>query len=193
MANPFPDIAPDGPDGWQPDLGDDDIGQALDISANGIVQINVYDNVEPFRGRGSWKLLGPTDRKSIRDHHKANKASNAGFTLFDFFLLDHAALPCGTGNGTQTVFTIPAKATAGHTVKDNGSSVGGWTILVGTGADGEDQISFTTAPLNAHVITCDVTAGRKRYTVLYITRKWSLRWVEGDIWAVALEFVEKLF
>jgi hypothetical protein len=230
VANPFPDIIPDGADGWQPDLGQDDVGEEIDISPNGIVQINVFDAVELFHGLGSWKLLGPTDRDSIRTHFKANKNSDVGFSLFDFFSLPHSALPCGTGDsgvntvtvtaggtgytsapavsfsggggsgaaatatisGNISVFTIPAKTTTVSAVYKNGGAPGSYTILVGTGADGEDQISFTTAPITGDVITCDLSAGRKRYTVIYLTRKWSLRWIEGDIWSVTLEFQERL-
>jgi hypothetical protein len=197
MANPFPDIFPDGPDGWQPDLGDE-IGEAIDISVNGIVQINVFDFVEIFRAKASWKVAGPSDRDSIRTHYLANRSSNTGFSLFDFFVLPYTALACGTGNGSNKTFTIPGKATAGHVVYDNGGvvSASNYAISVGTGADGEDQIVYTvgaTAPANGHLITCDVTAARKRFKVLYVTRKWSLRWSgEGDIWVIELEFIEKV-
>jgi hypothetical protein len=195
--NPFPDIYPDGASGWQPDLGDD-IGEAIDISANGIVQINVFDFVEIFRAKGSWTILGPTDRDSLRAHYIANRNSNTGFSLFDFFVLPYTGLACGTGNGSNKTFTIPGKATAGIVVKDNGSvvSASNYSIGVGTGADGEDQIIYNvgaTAPVAGHLITCDVTGARKRFTVLYLTRRWSLRWSgEGDIWVVDLEFIEKV-
>lgn len=190
MANPFPDIYPDGPDGWQPDLKE---LQARDLSPNGILQINAFDPVEQFFAKGSWKLLSGVEiGTTLRGHFTTNKYSTTGFSLFDYFIFPWTGLPCGTGDGVKTVFTIPAKQTSAQTVKDNGGAAGANTILVGTGPDGEDQISFTTPPANGHVITIDCT-GRRRFTVLYVTEVWSPRWSgEADIWIIELEFIEKV-
>jgi len=190
MANPFPDIYPDA--GWEITL--ESLGD-IDMSADGIPQIDIYDPAEPFHGIAHWKLLQGADLDTlVRPHYLAQKDSNVGFSIFDFDPHAATALACGTGNGVQTVFTIPAKEVSGATVKDNGAAVSGsaYTILTGTGADGEDQISFTSARANAHLITLDAASARRRYTVIYITRKWSPRHNEANLWILDLEFYEKV-
>lgn len=190
MANPFPDIYPDA--GWEADF--ESLG-SFDLSPNGIYQVNVYDPVEMFRAIGNWRIIPDSDLYTlIRPHYVAQRDSNAGFTLFDFDQHKATAIACGTGNGSATIFTIPGKAVVGPTVKDDGTTVGSgnYSILVGTGADGEDQISFNVAPLNAHVITLDATEIRRRYTALYLTRKWSPRSTEADLRTISLEFIQKV-
>jgi hypothetical protein len=190
MANPFPDIYPDA--GWEISL--ESLGD-IDFSVDGIAQIDTYDPAEPFHGIAHWKLLSGSDLDTlVRPHYASQKDSNVGFSIFDFDPHVVTALACGTGNGGTTIFTIPAKAVSGQTVKDNGAAVSGsaYTILAGTGADGEDQISFTVAPLNTHVITIDATSARRRYTVIYITRKWAPKHNEANLWILDLEFYEKV-
>lgn len=61
----------------------------------------------------------------------------------------------GTGNGATTTFTVLACEITNVTVYDNGSPVASsaYTITRATGPNLEDQIVFTVAPLNTHVIT----------------------------------------
>jgi hypothetical protein len=187
-VNPFPDIAPD--DKWEVDF---ESFREEDESPDGILQVNVYDAVELLRARAGWKILPQTDLVTIRTHYKANKDSATGFTLFDFDTWPWTSVAIGTGNGSQTVFNLGAKEVqaSGITIRDNGSPIGFSARLVGTGTDGQDQISLTSAPAAGHVLTADFT-GRLLYTVLYRTKVWSPRHVEADLYALDLEFVLKV-
>jgi hypothetical protein len=95
-----------------------------------------------------------------------------GFTAFDFEQYQagspgyRPADPLGTGDGSTTTFTIPAKEVGGVIVYDNAGVVAfpaGYSISVGTGAQGEDRIVFAVAPVTAHVLTI-AYLGRRRYT-----------------------------
>jgi len=71
----------------------------------------------------------------------------------------------GTGDGSTTVFNLPAKNSSDYTVYVNGveKSGGGvdYTFGEGTGTDGADKITFVAAPAAGDRITYDFTGTLK--------------------------------
>lgn len=190
MANPFPDLFPD--DGYEKDL--ESLGET-DLSPNGILQLNVYDPVEQLRVTCRWRNFLPTpDLNTVRAHYKAQKDSVAGYGFFDFDIIGHTALPCGTAIAGQTVFTIPAKSCSGTAVlRYNGVPTGAaYALSAGTGTDGQDQIITTLAPGAGVVVSFDIESARRYYTMLYLTRTWSPRHTEADQWSLELQLIEKV-
>lgn len=100
-------------------------------------------------------------------------------TFFDYDETAQTAVAIGTGTGAQTVFTLNAREVRAAVFKVAGTITAA-TISVGTGALGEDQITFAAPPANATAITGDYT-GRKKYTVEYLDTphrdavSWNLR------------------
>jgi hypothetical protein len=159
---------------------------------DGGLQVNVPHPVEPFAFSGEWNTLSGVDLASITDHFDANGAGT--FTLFDNARYV-SSLQFGTGTGSTTTFTLPAKATSGLVIKKNGvtQTLGThYAISVGTGADGEDQITFVTAPALNDVLAFTATSARRRHTVWYATQELQEEPVEADVWRVSIEFEEKV-
>lgn len=90
----------------------------------------------------------------------------SGFTAFDFEQIQigspgyRPADALGTGDGATTVFTIRAKEVVAGTqiVYNNTVVVAGTTLGVGTGSQGEDQITFAAAPPGAKTVTAATNA-----------------------------------
>lgn len=73
-----------------------------------------------------------------------------------------------TGDGSTTVFDLPAKTSTSRTlyVDDVGKSEGSdWTFGSGTGADGRDRATFSVAPSAGERISYDFTGYRAWYTI----------------------------
>lgn len=95
----------------------------------------------------------------------------AGFTFFDFIAKTIGPPgymppdPLGTGNGTTTVFTAPAKEIVSSSLfaYANTVPVAGVTLSVGTGSQGEDRVVFPSPPANGAALTITFK-GRRRYT-----------------------------
>jgi hypothetical protein len=193
MPNLFPDIAPDrfarGRKKWQNRVPAADAG----------LQVNVPHPTVQHLFKGAWTTLSDTDLDTIVSHNEANAANV--FTLFDFNV---RAIPggtttpisFGTGDGATLTFTLPAKAVAGLAVYDAGSLVtnGIYSLSVGTGADGEDQVVYGTshAPTPGHALTFSCTSGRRRWVVWYTTLEFWEDPVEANIWQMSIDFEEKV-
>lgn len=99
----------------------------------------------------------------------------AYFTFYDYDSLKHPKWQVGTGDGTAKTFIIPAKESTIYQVTGlngvtniNYTLGADYTLGVGTGAEGEDQITFTVAPANGTKIYVELTKGRRRYTCEFV-------------------------
>lgn len=187
MANPFPDIYPTV---WEPDF---DSYREDDTARDGYLQVNSYDPVDQLGAHAEWTLLSRASRDQIKAHRDACK--DISFTLFDFFYSTVSGLFVAVADGTSTLYTLPAKAVAGQTIKHNGVAAGTQpTLLAGTGTDGKDQIQYTsgTKPGAGVTVTFDATDARLWYEVFYHAAKYSPRHREADIWGLSLDFIQKV-
>ena len=117
--------------------------------------------------RPAWQALSVDDEQTLREFHETN-ADNT-FYLFDF---DARRKYSGVkadeeGTGSLDTFTLP-----GHTLSTTGLTVyvgstavsaASWSLSVGNGTNGEDQIVFSAAtPADGSTVSADFT-GRRRY------------------------------
>ena len=189
MANRLPEIIPDVcRRSWR------GFEEMLE-NADGSPQFNFPHEYLQALFRLEWSsVLSIADRKLLVAHWKATRG--ALFTFYDFNLdngLDEISI--GTGNGSQTVFTIPATQTTGRTIKKAGvvqAEGSTYTYSAGTGPEGEDQVSFAVAPTSGQAITAAATGGRARYYGYWLTRQIDEVHVEADIWSLALDFAQKV-
>jgi hypothetical protein len=159
---------------------------------DGGLQVNVPHPVEQFVFHGEWNTLSGVDLASITDHFDVNGTGT--FTLFDNDRYV-SSLQFGVGNGTTTIFTLPAKSTVGLIIKKNGVTqtiTTNYTVSVGTGTDGEDQVTFVVAPALNDVLTFSATTARRRHTVWYTTEELEEEPIEADIWRLIIDFEEKV-
>jgi hypothetical protein len=188
MANIFPEIEPDiCRRSWR---GFEKMIEAAD----GSPQFNVpHAHLQALFHLEWGSTLPIADRKTIVDHWKAARASV--FTFFDFTTANgFAKVAIGTGNGAQTVFTLPAKsvAAAGLSVWIEATPWASYTLGAGTGAEGEDQITFASPPAVADVLYAAATTARRRHYGYWLTRQVDEEHVEADIWRLVLDFAEKV-
>jgi hypothetical protein len=103
------------------------------------------------------------DKENVRQFWAANRTGTWYF--YDYDTEDvTTAQNIGIGDGSNKTFTVLARQISAYTVYDNGTPVSSssFTVNVGTGPNGEDQVVFTTAPTSGHAITIIYT-GRLRY------------------------------
>lgn len=186
MANLFPDIWPEL---WEPDFIP---FEDRDTSRSGALQINSYDPLNQLVARASWKEDRP-EYEQIEDHWFAHHAHD--FHLYEFLYRKLRGLFVAVADGIATVYTLPAKSVAGLSIKHNGVVAGTQpTLLVGTGAEGEDQIQYTapTKPAAGVVVTLDATNGRQKLEVNYEDALFPDRHFEATIKTVQLRFRQKV-
>ncbi|HET7436027.1 MAG TPA: hypothetical protein VFN10_15060 [Thermoanaerobaculia bacterium] len=187
MANLFPDIYPNE---WLPEY---ERFQERDKAKNGFLQINSYDPVNQFFAKATWNTLTRTQYDQIEDHWFSYAAS--AFHIYDFFLHKVRGVYVATADGVATIYTLPAKAVVSRTVKHNTVTAAAQpTLLVGTGAEGEDQIQYTTTskPAAGVVITLDATDARRKFECNYADVRFRGRHREADVWIVEAELIQKV-
>lgn len=185
--NPFPDIYPTL---WEPDR---ERFQDRDSAKGGMLQINSYDPVKQFRARGRWDTLTRAQFDLIEDHWDSFAASD--FTLFNFFYRKFRDVFIAVADGTSTVYDLPGKEIVSPSIKHDLVVYGTQpTLLVGTGADGRDQIQYTalSKPGAGVVLTLSAADGRQAFEVNYVNTDFPDRHREADLWIVEAEFVEKV-
>jgi hypothetical protein len=188
MPNLFPDIYPTI---WEPEF--DRPSREIDEARDGYAQINSYDPVDMLYAHGEWQTLTRAKRDQLKAHRDANV--DRSFNLFDFWFSTVSALFVATADGTATVYTLPAKAVAGMVARHNGSVAGTQPSLsVGTGADGQDQLVYTSGskPGAGVVVTFDAADARLYYEVLYRSARFPMRHRGADIFTVILDFIKKV-
>lgn len=166
-----PDIAP----AWEPQIGH--------ISGT---DIGMSDgNLEKRRKRSrplrtwsyQWRTRSPAVAAQLQVFHDARDGDYEPFYLFEFKGVNDAGFPWSDiqtdeiGDAANDTFTIPGKTTSSVTVYVDDvekTLTTHYTILTGTGSNGEDQIEFTPGniPGTDAVVTVDFT-GRRRWYVRY--------------------------
>ncbi len=106
-----------------------------------------------------------TQAAELWDFYLARKGT---FSAFNFFLAnsdDYVGEYVGVGDGSTTVFNLPAENSSAYTVYvDGNAQTGGgvnYTFGDGTGEDGADKVTFTVAPSDGDYITFDFTGNLK--------------------------------
>lgn len=107
----------------------------------------------------TYNVISQSEEKTLHDFFLARYGAWEAFAFFDFDSKAHTGISLGTGNGVTTVFQLKAKSTSARTVyvagvpKTEGVD---YTVSVGGGTDGQDQITFAAAPASG-AITADYT------------------------------------
>jgi hypothetical protein len=117
----------------------------------------IYKGITKANGRTLWQF------------YLSRKGSYEAFNYFvgtnSYASNTYEGEYVGTGDGSTTVFNLPAKNSSSYKVyKDGVEQTGGgvdYTFAAGTGADGADKITFTAAPASGTRITYDFTGTLK--------------------------------
>lgn len=102
--------------------------------------------------------MGQTHAAQLYYEYESLRTSQ--FYFFDEIMRKRAGVSIGTGDGSTTIFTIPARSTMNVTVKVNNAPVA-FTPLPASGPDYEDRVQIA-APANGAAVTADYT-GLQRY------------------------------
>ena len=187
--NTFPELVPDGY-AWTPQS----FQTRIDL-ANGEQQIH-----EPYPGiqrvfEFEYSMLERAEMwQQLMPHFYANKARP--FTLFDFWEIPWVDEPFATGDGSSAVFYLPAKAVEGLTVYVNANATP-VTLAPGLGAEGEDRITFASAPPAGARLAFSCSSSRRRFTVTYFAGPNTppqLQPVplEGGLWGARFQLIERI-
>lgn len=112
-----------------------------------------------------YNTLSVTEETTLYEFYRARYGAWEAFAFFDFVSRNWTGVSLGAGDGTTTVFNLTAQTTSGRAVyvagvaKTEGTD---YTFSAATGTDGQDRITFATAPANGAAVTADY-AGQKYY------------------------------
>lgn len=108
-----------------------------------------------------YKWLSLADGSTLWQFYLDRKGAFEAFNLFYSRSDTYEGEYVGTGDGSTTVFNLPAKSATGFVLYKNGveQSAGGvdYTFGSGSGADGADKVTFVAAPSDGDRIICDFT------------------------------------
>lgn len=118
-----------------------------------------------------WALLTSSEMQQIDDFVRSMSGAASAFDWWDWKTFHWIFLPVGTGDGSTSVFTLPAKSVSDLEVYVAGTlktEPTHYTKSSGTGANGEDQITFTAGniPASGTAIWCHALCKRK-FTVTF--------------------------
>jgi len=115
----------------------------------------------------AFDLLTSAQASSIDDHVIAVAGAGLTFPWFDWSPFHWLWVPVGTGDGSTTTFDLPGKNSSDLEVfTGTGSSAAVSSTSVGTGANGCDRFTLTSAPGNGVSIWCNATM-RRLFTVTF--------------------------
>ena len=115
----------------------------------------------------SYSLLEPADARTISDHVMAQGGGAFPFDWFLWTAMHWLWVPVAVAAAGQTLFTIPGKETSEHEFfTGTGTAAPSYTISTGTGAQGEDRVTFSTAIATGATLWMNFR-GRRRFTVVY--------------------------
>ena len=137
-----------------------------------------------------WQYLSQTVAEQLLHAYEFLGGSTAGMYWFDWIPQTWTSVYVAKGNGTTTIFELPVKeATAGTTTVTVAGAAANPTFSAATGANGEDRISFATAPANNAEIRATFT-GRRRRKVRVTAFKLSARPNSTSLWTATLDLIE---
>lgn len=105
-----------------------------------------------------YGALDQSESDIVYNFFNARKGRFETYTFFFPFVESHVGEYVGVGNGSTTVFDLPSKNTDSGTltVYEAGTTSSPQpTFSSGTGTDGRDQITFSSAPATGDYITAD--------------------------------------
>ena len=187
MADLFPDIYPTE---WLPEY---ERYQERDTAKNGALQINSFDPVNQFFAKATWNTLTRAQYDEIEDHWFSFSAT--AFHIYDFFLHKQRGVWVAQSDGAALVYTLPAKSVSAPILRHNNVIASAQpTLIVGSGAEGADQIQYALAskPASGAVITFDAPDAYRKYEVNYGNVRFRGRHREADVWIIEAEFIQKV-
>ena len=102
--------------------------------------------------------LSKTDARTIWTFYRARSGSYEKFSWFDHQLNVFVNEYVGVGDGSTTAFNLPCNSISSYTIyKDSvaQTETTHYTIDLGGGADGADEVNFVAAPASGDHITAD--------------------------------------
>jgi hypothetical protein len=138
----------------------------------------------------SWDVLDQADKDTI-EAFIVSVGVNHDFVWFDWRALEWKGVLVALGDSTTTLFTLPAVETSDLSYTVAGADTAG-TLSIGTGANGEDQVTFADPPENNAQIRASFT-GRRRYPVFLSGNNFTFQMIPGSIitYTATLVFLEK--
>lgn len=131
----------------------------------------------------AWSMLTGTELDQVLDYL-------GSATAFFYFFLNRARSiserSFGTGNGSTTTFTLPAKevSATGLVIKIGVTPTAAYTLSSGTGAEGEDRIVFNVAPGAGQDLKWSATSARERIQVFVEAGEWSEGLTDAEIYTL---------
>jgi len=112
-----------------------------------------------------YEWISKEEARTLWEFYKARAGAYEAFNFFHPWSDTYDGEYVGTGDGSTTVFNLPAENSSDYTVYVDGvEQTGGgddYTFSAGGGTDGADKITFTSAPAAGKRITYDFTGNLK--------------------------------
>jgi hypothetical protein len=113
-----------------------------------------------------FEFLAESDALALESQVLAVAGAAGNFDWFFWTSFHWIWVPLGTGNGVQTVYTIPGKVTADNQFFTGSGTLVTGSVAAGTGGQGEDVATLSAAPAAGAPVWTNFT-GRRRFTASF--------------------------
>lgn len=139
-----------------------------------------------------WDVLERDQERQIREAIETLEGPAHSTTWIDWLELPWYYVPVGVGDGATVDFELPVTNGTGHTLYVQGVEDAAVTISTGTGSDGADEVTFTTAPAGGRRISVSFT-GKRLWSVFLAGDTLEMaRMVEGiGLYTVRADFLSR--
>jgi hypothetical protein len=114
----------------------------------------------------AFEFLQESDALALETQILSTAGAAGTFDWFHWTQFHWIWVPLGVGNGAQTVFTIPGKATTDQQFFTGASTSVAGVVAFGTGPQGEDVVTLSVAPASGLPVWANFS-GRRRFTVSF--------------------------
>jgi len=161
----FPEINPDYGYLFYPKYSTEKIGP----TDGDVIQRRRLRSTPLYTAELSYKNISITEERQLIDFIIARQGSYESFVFYDFVSRVYTGDSLGTGDGSTTTFTTSVRDATSIKVYIDSVETTAYTHGNRTGGNGQDQITFTTAPGDTTVLTIDYTA--KKYLPICVFRE----------------------
>lgn len=160
----FPDIAPNYGYLWVPEYRTDRLGP----TDGDYTQRRRRRSSPLYRAELTYQNIPAADERTLFEFFLARQGSYDSFVFFDFVSRVYIGEAVGTGDGSTTVFTLGARDVEDESIYFDGvKQTSGYTIGARSGGNGQDTVTFSTAPGATVAITADYTGKKYLSTCIF--------------------------
>lgn len=149
----FPEVTPDYDYAFYPRFATEKNGP----TDGDITQRRRLRSTPLYTAEMDYKYLTLANERLLIEFFESHYGDYSSFVFYDFISRVYSDVSLGTGDDSTVLFTMDCRDATSLTVKIDGGSTSSYTLSDRNGTNGQDQITFDTAPTTGQVLTVDYT------------------------------------